>query len=404
MTQRAFRLLIFLSLTVVSFTATLSVASNTALDHIDKEWQHYFETSEHYRKLDSRLMHEELQSTKLQEPIKPPYADRFGFDPNNPSTWYSTPSAKPILNIILSFQTPSGGWSKRTDMSQHPRQKGEAFGIENGYIPTFDNDATTTQLRMLANAATVTDDQKYRAAFLKGLSLILDAQYPNGGWPQNFPLTGDYHDHITYNDNVMTNILSLLLEITDRKPPFQFVPADMREKSAIALKDGVECILKTQVVVDDKLTIWGAQHNRTTLLPVAARKFEPVALASKESAVVVAFLMDIPKPDTQVINAIEDAMDWYKKAQIFGYRWELEIGVRSALVKEPGAGPLWARFYEINSNRPIFGDRDGSIHYNVNEISKERQIKYGWYTNEPIAILNRYPMWKDKLNTDTDKN
>ena len=51
---------------------------------------------------------------------------------------------------VLSFQTPSGGWSKRTDM-RIARLSGQQFGSEANYVPTFDNDATSTQLQWLAD-------------------------------------------------------------------------------------------------------------------------------------------------------------------------------------------------------------------------------------------------------------
>src|SRR5256885_5435303 len=82
--------------------------------------------------------------------------------------WYASTEAMRIADNLLSFQTPAGGWSKNVDMASHPRSPGERFGQANlsrypgasdfdipmdadwNYIGTFDNDATTTQLRFLA--------------------------------------------------------------------------------------------------------------------------------------------------------------------------------------------------------------------------------------------------------------
>ena len=49
--------------------------------------------------------------------------------------------------------------------------------------------ATTGELRFLARAFRATNEPRYQQAFLKGLSHILEAQYPNGGWPQYYPLS-----------------------------------------------------------------------------------------------------------------------------------------------------------------------------------------------------------------------
>jgi PelA/Pel-15E family pectate lyase len=33
---------------------------------------------------------------------------------------------------------------------------------------------------------------------------LLAAQFPNGGWPQVWPLEGGYHDAVTFNDNAVS--------------------------------------------------------------------------------------------------------------------------------------------------------------------------------------------------------
>ena len=44
---------------------------------------------------------------------------------------------------------------------------------------------------------------------MRGLDYALSAQYPNGGFPQIYPLVGWYHDAITYNDDAMVHIMEL---------------------------------------------------------------------------------------------------------------------------------------------------------------------------------------------------
>ncbi|HWQ87156.1 pectate lyase [Brevundimonas sp.] len=49
-------------------------------------------------------------------------------------------------------------------------------------------------------------------------------------------------------------------------------------------------------------------------------------------------------------------------------------GARDArLVAAPDAVPLWARFYEPGTNRPIFVSRDSVVHYDIAEIERERR-------------------------------
>ena len=59
----------------------------------------------------------------------------------------------------------------------------------------------------MAAAHSATDDARYSAAFLRGLNYLLDAQYPNGCYPQVYPLQGGYHDAATFNDDATVNVL-----------------------------------------------------------------------------------------------------------------------------------------------------------------------------------------------------
>ncbi len=360
-------------------------------------WEDYFKRSRYWAGIDRNFIEAELKKTVYKEATVPPAADRFGFDAKQPAEFYKTPEGQKIADIILSFQTPSGGWSKRTDMSQRPRKPAENFGTEAAYVPTFDNKATTTQLRVLALAYQATGKIDYANASLKGLYLIMQAQFPNGGWPQNYPLTGGYHDYITFNDDVMIDILSLLRDVVEKKPPFEFAPADFHQEATAALKRGIDCLLATQVVTAGGKTAWGAQHDAYTLTPQAARAFEPAALSGQESAHIVDFLMEQRNPSAEIIAAVDGAVQWFKAVQIMDYRWNFANGESSSLEAVPGAGPIWARFYELGSNKPVFGDRDGSVHYQVGEISRERQIKYNWYNEAPSKTLARHKEWKQQL-------
>jgi PelA/Pel-15E family pectate lyase len=43
----------------------------------------------------------------------------------------------------------------------------------------------------------------------------------------------------------------------------------------------------------------------------------------------------------------------------------------------------------------LFGDRDKSIHDDVNEISFERRRGYAWFTDKGKAVLNEFERWKN---------
>jgi PelA/Pel-15E family pectate lyase len=323
--------------------------------------------------------------------------------------WYAGAEALRVADNLLLYQRAVGGWPKNIDMAATLSEKERARLLKlktetgNEAAATIDNGATFTQLEYLARVYTAQKHERHRGAFLKGLDYLLAAQYENGGWPQYYPLRKGYYSLITYNDNAMVGVLELLRDVARRRPEYTFVDDARRHKSEKAVERGVECILKTQVRVEGRLTVWGAQHDSVTLAPAPARKFEPVSLASRESVAVTRFLLGVERPDSRVAGAIESAVAWFRASQLSGIRWvEKEDktqpgGFERTVVKDPQAPPLWARFYELGTNRPVFEGRDGVVRYSVLEIEAERRNGYGWYTEEPSKLINKdYPAWQKR--------
>ena len=116
-----------------------------------------------------------------------------------------------LAEVILSFQAPNGGWSKHVDFSLHVRQQGESYFAESAdweWISTIDNGATTEEIRFLSrvdNARSRTPST--REAIRRGVDYLLASQFPNGCFPQVYPLQGSYHDAATFNDDATINVL-----------------------------------------------------------------------------------------------------------------------------------------------------------------------------------------------------
>jgi PelA/Pel-15E family pectate lyase len=94
-------------------------------------------------------------------------------------------------------------------------------------------------------------------------------------------------------------------------------------------------------------------------------------------------------------------MAWLESAKLTGIRVlqkadpESPKGWNKVVVDDPKAAPLWARFYEIPTNKPLFADRDGVAKYNLAEIGYERRNGYAWLGTWPAALLEKeYPAWK----------
>jgi PelA/Pel-15E family pectate lyase len=313
--------------------------------------------------------------------------------------WYAVDEATRIANQVLLYQRENGGWDKNVDMAamltQAEREK--LLREKSSTETTIDNGATTTQLRYLAKVVTAKNIEAHKTAFLKGLDFLLGMQYENGGFPQYFPLRKNYSREITFNDNAMINALRILRDVAKKKEDYLFVDEERRLKAEKAVERAIPLILKTQVEVGGKKTVWAAQYDEVTLKPANARKFEPAALTASESVGVVRFLMLDATPDEATIEAIEAAVEWYRVNKIEGIRWERKKGA-SAVVKDKNAPPIWARFYQMETMKPIFIGRDAVIKYDVMEIDAERRDGYAWYVSEPNELLEKdYPKWKEKI-------
>jgi len=359
-----------------------------------KTMAEYRAMSEQLYKIDQAAIKAEAEAAGLEKAPKPKKAKRFGFDAKKAATdggFFATAEGRQIADNLLSFQTPSGGWSKRTDMGV-PRPKGHQFGVEKNYIPTFDNLATSTQFWVMVNACNSLKEARYCDSAARALKYILIAQYPNGGWPQTFPLRGEYHDYITFNDTAITSLLTIVAAAASDDPRLAFIPQDLRAL-ADSLQRALKMVVATQVEVNGEPAIWGAQHHAETFEPTAARAFEPVALATSESADLVLFLMTLEQPPAHIQKSIENAKDWFEKHRIDGLKYRRD-GNLPSLIPQDDADPLWARFYDIDSDRPVFGDRDGKVYFDVDQVSEERRQGYAWYTEQPYKVLKQYRKWK----------
>ena len=302
-----------------------------------------------------------------------------------PDDWYRSDEGRTAFDSILSWQTKNGDWPKNTDTTRkRPRR-------EKGSSGTFDNGATTAEIRVLARAYRITGEKRYQAAVLKGLDHILEAQYPNGGWPQYYPLSTKYHRHITFNDGTMIKLLGLLTNVVSDRD-FGLVGPARRKAAGKAIKLGIECIVKCQIEVDGTPTVWCAQHHAETLAPVLARAYEHPSLSGAESAGILRYLMSLDDPSPDVIRSVKAGVAWFDSAKVEGYRYRKSKS-GPALIRDKNAAPLWARFYEIETNRPIFSDRDGIIRYDIHEIGSERRGGYSWYGNWGTTVLKSYADW-----------
>ncbi|MGB3800705.1 MAG: pectate lyase [Lewinella sp.] len=310
---------------------------------------------------------------------------------------------------MLLYQRSNGGWPQDDgddvdyDSELSESEQANIMAAKEEDDTTFDDESTTREITYLLKAHDRTGNEDYLAAATRGIDFLLTAQYDNGGWPQEYPDTSGYHGHITYNDNVMIDILTLLSAVADGEDQYAVVPAETRERVDQAVQRGIAAILRTQYVHDGELTIWGAQHDRMTLAPAAARTFEPASLSGKESVEIIRFLMDLPDPTEDVKAAVRAGVNFLDRVRIDGYRQDRieapdQPTGRDRVIVADSSSVVWGRFYEIGTWRPIFIGRDGVIKYRLQDIENERRVGYGFYGHWAKDLIKKeFPKWEERI-------
>lgn len=359
-----------------------------------------------------------LPDTLGYNDINPSWVFDYKWNPHKDTSSFSVDSIlvtlvdkdDAVADAMLLYQRKNGGWPKhfKGDKVDYKRNLSNwdleelTQGYQEGIDATIDNEATTKEIKYLVKVYKTSKNEKYFQAAKRGIEYLLNAQYDNGGWPQFYPDASSYRGHITYNDYAMVNVLNILQDIVEGKNDFDVFDNKIKEKCITAVQKGITCILKTQVKQKNVLTAWCAQHDEYTLKPAAARKFELISLSGSESVGLVRFLMRMKNPTPQIITSIKSAMEWFDKVKVAGYNYieikndKLPKGKDKLLVKDESA-TVWARFYDINSNKPFVCGRDGVPKSALEDIEHERRIGYAWYGVWPLKLVTKdYPEWLKK--------
>ncbi|PJN58755.1 hypothetical protein PAEAM_34060 [Paenibacillus sp. GM1FR] len=246
-------------------------------------------------------------------------------------------------------------------------------GIELG---TFDNDATTSEIRFLADMYEKTGTLAFKNSVRKAVDFILISQYPSGGWPQVYPKRSNYSDSVTYNDNAMVQTMVLLDDMVERRSGFNndILTTNDRSKLKKALDKGIDYTLKAQIINDVQPTVWGAQHDPVTYAPVPGRAYELASKSGSESVAITAFLMSRPQTP-EIEQAAKGALRWFDTVRENGTKYNRQ----GPMYFEPDAGSvIWYRFYNVDEDVPFYADRDGLKYMNILDISEERRHGYSW--------------------------
>jgi hypothetical protein len=256
-------------------------------------------------------------------------------------------AAKDAARALAWTQSRGGGWDYTADVSG--LAPGAKSNPHRNLFATFDDNTTQGALLFLMDLDRDVDAPWLDRAISDGLNFIIEAQFPNGAWPQWYPLKGGYYDHYTFNDGALNDCIGVLLAAYDQYKAEKYL------KSALA---GADFIIASQLPAPQ--AGWAQQYGKD-MQPAWARAFEPPSVSPAPTARNIRTLMDfyLRTGDQKYLAPIPAAIDWLVESQL-------------------DDGPTWARMYELQTNTPIYGDRDGKVRYTLDEISEERRTGYGW--------------------------
>jgi len=271
--------------------------------------------------------------------------------------------AREAASALMWCQLASGGWASAFDFAPavasryHYRRDLLAGDVESGKRrnrSTLDDHKTQSALHFLLELAHLPeseDDTELHAAVQFGFDGLLAAQFPNGAWPQQFtgPAPSDlpadepasfpekwprkhpdepYHHHYTLNDHNLLRVMKLLLRASELTGEPRYLTSARRLGDFLLLAQ-----------LPEPQRGWAQQYDRD-MHPAWARKFEPPAVSSVESVGAIEALVElwIATGEGEYVENVPAALDWLEASRLDDGRW--------------------ARFYELETNRPLYCEAD----------------------------------------------
>lgn len=285
-------------------------------------------------------------------------------------------AARRAGDCLVRGQVRSGGWDyrivfdpaerRRYDYRVDPHHKSKK--VRN--ITVLDDNTTQAALQLLIRLDKALDfkEAKIHEAARFALDRLLEAQYPNGAWPQGFLGPPDaakhpvkmagypeswsrswekspYHTFYTLNDDVIADVIRVL---------FEAERTYHEERFRRAAEKAGDFFLLSQM--PDPQPAWAQQYD-ADMHPAWARKFEPPAVTGGESQDVLRTLLALYRETGQrkYLEPIPRAIAYLRRSQLPDGRL--------------------ARFYELKTNKPLYFTRQYELTYRDDDMPTHYSFK-----------------------------
>ena len=302
----------------------------------------------------------EMEAYESQITVQPPGTPTMGevfldaYRATGDEAYYE--AAAQAARALVQGQHESGGWHYFIDFAGAAslRRWYDTIG-RNGWRleehqryhanATFDDSVTAAAARFLLRMYLEKRDPAFKAPLDKAVEMMLESQYPNGGWPQRYPPRPseagggqvDYTSYVTFNDDVIWQNIQVLLQAYRTL-------GDSRLLEPI--RRGMDVYLLAQLPAPQ--AGWAEQYT-LDLQPAAARTYEPAALYTRNTVEHVLLLIRFYRltGERKYLTRIPEALDWLERCRL---PRELTDGGRFT----------HPTLVEIGTDRPLFLHRVGS--------------------------------------------
>ncbi|MFI1744129.1 pectate lyase [Thalassobellus sediminis] len=301
---------------------------------------------------------------------------------------YYYEAAKKAAAAVIWGQSHEGGWNYMVDFAgdRSLKQWYNTIG-KNGWRleefqhyygnSTFDDDVTTDATRFLLRMYLEKMDPSYKPALDKAINFILISQYPNGGWPQRYPLMydyskdglPDYSSFYTFNDDVIWENINLLIQC-------YLVLGEQR------FLDPIYRGMNFYKISQDSCGAWGQQVDME-MKAASARTYEPAAYlpgATSENTFLLMKFYELTG-DKSFLDGVPKAISWLEIVKLPADKIEKHR--------------THSTFVDVKTNKAIYVHRKGSNvkygRYYVDEDDKNLLSHYYGKSGVPLQKLkNEY--------------
>jgi hypothetical protein len=271
--------------------------------------------------------------------------------------------AEKAADALIFGQTKEGGWHYVVDFEPKGLQdyyKNQAskfkWGMEEQRFykgnATLDDGNSQSAARFILRLYFVSKNEKYKVPLLKALNFFLTAQYPNGAFPQRFPLKYDFiHDgfpdytsYYTLNDGATVTAIQVLVDAYENLGDKKYLDS---------ARKAVDFLIAVQGPEDQGC--WAEQYHPDTMRPEKARTHEPPGFVVRESEQVIETLEMFYKMtgDRRYLRPIPLCLNWFDRINKEAFEFKRPV----------------ARYYEPGTNLPIY----------VIQTNKTNEVGYGLY-------------------------